>query len=119
MWKDDEEKLNRSGRSWKPSPDYMPYRCAELFCEDCGASLGIYDIVCTNLESAMYCSDCAQKYIKETPIALPCGKIIEDHGTSIVLEYADSYYVSLAVSKTCYFNKKGRYIKVKGKRYYV
>lgn len=37
MWKSEEDKLKRSGRKWQPSPDYMPYRCAELFCEECGA----------------------------------------------------------------------------------
>ena len=70
MWKSEEDKLKRSGRKWQPSPDYMPYRCAELFCEECGASLGVHDIVCTNLESAMYCSNCVQKYVKDTPIIL-------------------------------------------------
>ena len=42
-----------------------------------------------------------------------------DNGNSIQLEYKDNYYTSMVVNKTCYFNKKGRYIKVKGKRYYV
>ena len=67
MWKSEEDKLNKSGRKWKPSLDYMPYRCAELFCEKCGTSLGIHDIVCTNLETIMYCKDCVQKYIKQVP----------------------------------------------------
>lgn len=119
MWKSEEDKLKRSGRKWQPSPDYMPYRCAELFCEECGASLGVHDIVCTNLESAMYCSNCVQKYVKDTPIILSCGIISEDWGTSVTLEYTDNYYKSMSVGKTCYFNKKGRYIKVKGRRYYV
>ena len=81
--------------------------------------MGIHDIVCTNLESTMYCSDCVQKHIKDTPIILPCGTIREDFGMSVTLEYTNSYYSSMAVDKTCYFNKKGRYIKVKGKRYYI
>lgn len=119
MWKSEEDKLNKSGRKWKPSPDYMPYRCAELFCEECGVSIGVHDIVCTNLESTMYCVNCVQKYIKDTPIILPCGTVVKDDGASVILEYTGNYYESMPVEKTCYFNKKGRYIKVKGKRYYI
>ena len=119
MWKSEEDKLNKSGRKWKPSLDYMPYRCAELFCEECGVSLGIHDIVCTNLETIMYCKDCVQKYIKQVPIELSCGTVIKDFGNSVYLEYTNGYYEKLVVDKICYFNKKGRYIKVKGKRYYI
>lgn len=119
MWKSEEDKLNKSGRKWKPSLNYMPYRCAELFCEECDVSLGIHDIVCTNLETIMYCKDCVQKYIKQVPIELSCGTIIKDFGNSVSLEYTNGYYEKLVVDKTCYFNKKGRYIKVKGKRYYI
>ena len=81
--------------------------------------MGIHDIVCTNLESTMYCAKCVQKYIKDTPRTLPCGTVVEDAGGSVSLEYTDNYYKAMTVSKTCYFNKKGRYVKVKGKRYYV
>ena len=119
MWKAEEEKLNKSGRKWKPSQNYMPYRCAELFCEECGTSLGIFDIPNTNLESVKYCDTCAQKYIKETPIDLPCGTIVEDHGGSVLMQYENSHYGTLWACKTCYFNSKGRYIKVKGKRFYI
>ena len=119
LWSEVEEKLNKSGRKWKESTDRMPYRCAELFCENCGVSLGVYDIVCTNLESNMYCEDCCKKYIKETPIKLDCGTVVNDMGQFVQLKYTDNYYQSIEVLKTCYFNKKGRYIKVKGKRYYV
>lgn len=119
LWKNEEDKLNKSGRKWKESPDYMPYRCAELFCENCGKSLGIHDIVCTNLESTKYCSNCVSKYIKETPIVLESGTVIKDFGSSVELEYTDNYYELLRVNKLCYFNKKGRYIKVKGKRFYI
>lgn len=114
-----EDKLNKSGRKWKESKVKMPYRCAELFCENCGTSLGIYDIVDTNLESMMYCSDCCKKYRKETPVQLDCGTILEDRGNSVEMEYQDHYYSSIVVEKICYFCSKGRYIKVKGKRYYV
>lgn len=119
LWKSEEDKLIRSRRKWKPSSNYMPYRCAELFCEECGKSLGIYDIVSTNLESTKYCSKCVSKYLRETPIILDCGTVVKDFGSSIELEYTDSYYELLRVSKLCYFNKKGRYIKVKGKRFYI
>lgn len=119
MWKSEEEKLNRSGRRWRQSETRMPYRCAELFCEKCGRSLGIYDIVCTNLESMMYCEECVKEYVLNTPLLLSCGKVIEDHGLSVLLEYTNSHYASMVVNKTCYFNRHGRFIKVKGKRYYI
>lgn len=119
MWKSEEDKLNKSGRKWKPSKDYLPYRCAELFCEECGVSLGIYDIPCTNLDAAKYCKICVQKYIKTTPIELLCGTIVGDYGGSVRLKYNNHYYDTLIVEKICYFSKKGRYIKVKGKRFYI
>ena len=118
MWESEKNKLIKSGRKWAES-SYMPYRCAELFCEECGKPLGIYDIVCTNLETVMYCERCVSKYIKETPITLECGTVIKDWGTDVELEYNNGYYSLMRVTKVCYFNKKGRYIKVKGKRYYI
>lgn len=119
MWEDLEAKLNKSGRKWKESQGNISYRYAELFCENCGVSLGEHDMVCTNLESMMYCGKCAKQYIKNTPIKLSCGVVINDYGNSVDLEYAGNYYKSMTVNKTCYFNSKGRYIKVKGKRFYV
>ena len=119
MWKDLEDKLNKSGRKWLPSKNWLPYRYAELFCEECGTSLGVHDICCTNLESFMYCDECVKKYIKNVSFDIPGGKVISDQGVYISLEYTDNYYESIVVQKTCYFNKKGRYIKVKGKRIYI
>lgn len=65
---------------WKPSTERMPYRCAELFCVKCDKSMGIQDIVTTNLETLMYCSECGDnhinykydKYLK--PIVVTFGK---------------------------------------------
>ena len=45
----------------------------------------------------MYCSKCVQKYIKDTPIVLPCGTIGEDFGVSVTLEYTNNYYNSMVV----------------------
>lgn len=119
MWKEEEDKLNKSGRKWKESKNNLSYRYAELFCEKCGTSLGKYDIVCTNLESTKYCGDCVKTYIKHTPINLSCGSILKDYGNSVDLEYKNNHYKTIVVSKICYFNSKGRYIKVKGKRFYI
>lgn len=119
LWESEYDKLQKSGRKWAESVDRMPYRCAELFCENCGKSLGVFDIVCTNLESNMYCGDCVQKYQKDVPRELDCGTIVSDNGATIDITYKDNYYVNMTVSKTCYFNKKGRYVKIKGKRYYL
>ena len=119
MWDNLEDKLNKSGRKWLPSKDFLPYRCAELFCERCGSSLGVHDICCTNLESLMYCNKCVTKYTKNVPFDIPCGKVVIDDGAYVSLEYKNDFYGSIVVRKICYFNKKGRYIKVKGKRYYI
>lgn len=119
LWKDVEQKLIKSGRKWAESPTLLPYRCAELFCEHCGKSLGIHDIVCTNLESLIYCDDCVKSYIKPTPIDIGIATVVEDTGNSVKVEYKDNYYDTMIVEKICYFNKKGRYIKVKGKRFYI
>lgn len=119
LWKSELDKLNKSGRTWSESTDYLPYRFSELFCEECGKSLGRFDIISTNLETHMFCTNCVKKYIKDTPIILPCGVIGEDYGESVALKYSDNHYVKMTVSKICYFNKNGRYIKVKGKRFYI
>ncbi len=119
LWRNLENKLAKSGRKWAESPNYMPYRFAELFCEECGKSLGLYDICDTNLETTIYCSNCSSKYIKNTPFTIDCGVVIRDIGTDVELEYTGNYYPLMRVRKVCYFNKKGRYIKVKGKRYYI
>lgn len=103
MWKEVEDKLNKSKRRWEYSKDIAPYRCAELFCEKCGTSLGVHDIICTNLETVVYCKECIKQYIKETPIELRYGKIISDNGGSVVLEYSNSYYEKLAVEKNMLF----------------
>lgn len=119
MWIDEERKLEKSGRKWTES-ESIPYRFAHLYCEKCGKELGCFDIVTTNPETNMYCSDCVAEYINpHIPVELPCGFIVKDYGGSVDLKYAGGYYEELTVNKVCYFNKKGRYIKVKGKRYYV
>ena len=81
--------------------DYMSYRCAKLFCENCGISLGIHDhdIVCANLESIMYCKDCVKKYIEVTPINLKYGTIVTDCGNSVQIKYYNNYYNEMIVTK--------------------
>lgn len=119
LWKEVENKLNNSGRKWGET-DYMPYRCAELFCEKCGKSMGIQDIVCTDLRTLMYCNDCVKPYIRQVPYNLTDDKeIVCDNGLTVEIKYKDNYYHELTCNKICYFNKKGRYIKIKGKTYYL
>lgn len=114
-----ENKLNKSGRKWKES-EHMSYRCAELFCEKCGKSMGVQDIVCTDLQTLMYCSDCVKPYIRQVPYNLADDKeIVCDNGLTVQIKYKDNYYHELTCNKICYFNKKGRYIKIKGKTYYL
>jgi hypothetical protein len=122
LWKDIEDKLNKSKRKWKPSVDKMSYRCAELFCEKCGKSMGIYDIVSTNLETFVYCSECVKPFIKEVPYTIAKGiDIVEDMGNSVIVRYYgnDRMIGVQDENKVCYFNNKGRAIKVKGKKYYI
>lgn len=88
------------------------------FCEKCGARLGTHHYY-DDRESAMYCGDCLKEFIKEVPFDLPCGTVVEDWGSDVIIQYKTDYYPMMQVLKTCYFNSKGRYIKVKGKRYYV
>ena len=119
LWKSEEDKLIKSGRKWAEC-DYIPYRYAELFCEKCGKSIGKRDIVTTDLKTLMYCADCVKPYVKEVPYNLDDNKeIIFDNGNAVQLKYKDGYYHELIVDKICYFNKKGRYIKIKGKTYYL
>lgn len=98
----------------------MPYRCAELFCEKCGKSMGVQDIIFTDLRTLMYCSDCVKPYIRQVPYNLADDKeIFFDNGLTVEIKYKDNYYHDLTCNKICYFNKKGRYIKIKGKTYYL
>jgi hypothetical protein len=119
LWKDEENKLIKSGRKWAEC-DELPYRCAELFCEKCGKSMGIHDIVTTNLQTLMYCADCVKPYILTVPFDLTEDKeIVFDNGNMVQIKYKGGYYQELVTYKICYFNKKGRYIKIKGKTYYL
>lgn len=119
LWKSEEDKLIKSGRKWAAS-DYVPYRFAELFCEKCGKSLGKFDMVTTNVQTYMYCDECVKPYIREVPFNLTEDvEVIYDAGNEAKVKYRDNYYSEMVVYKVCYFNKKGRYIKVKGKTYYL
>lgn len=120
LWKSEEDKLMKSGRKWAECDEYLPYRYAELFCEKCGKSMGKHDIVTTNLQTLMYCKNCVKPYILKTPFDLTDDKeIVFDNGNSVHIKYKVGYYQELVTTKICYFNKKGRYIKIKGKNYYL
>lgn len=117
MWKSGQEKLEKSGRKWAES-DFLPYRYAELFCEKCGKSVGKHDIVCTNLQTLMYCADCVKPYVRQVPYSIAEDKeVVFDNGNAVQVKYKGGYYAELVVDKVCYFNKKGRHIKIKGKTY--
>lgn len=113
-------KLDKSKRKYKECPQSkFPDREAELFCENCGHSLGKKDVLIIDLETVKYCSKCIKKYIKETPFDIPDGTVVKDFGDSVYLKYKSGGYIEQPVLKDCYFNTKGRYIKVKGKRVYI
>lgn len=73
----------------------------------------------TDLNTNVYCGKCATKFKKDVPYEILQGTIVWDNGLSVDLKYRNSYYESLTVNKICYFSKKGRYIKIKGKRVYL
>ena len=59
-------------------------------------------------------------YILTVPFDLTDDKeIVFDNGNMVQIKYKGGYYQELVTDKICYFNKKGRYIKVKGKTYYL
>lgn len=116
MWKEEENKLKKSNRKWIEHD----YRRAELFCIECGKSVGVYDMVVTNPQTYVYCEECVKPYIKEVPYNLSEGiDVVFDNGNTVEIKYTGGYYSEIIVNKICYFNKKGRYIKVRGKSYYL
>ena len=114
-----QEKLNKSGRKWKEG-NPLPYRHAELFCEKCGKSMGVQDIVITDLKTLMYCDICAKPFVRQVPYKISDDiEVTFDNGIIVTVKYTGGYYNELSVDKICYYNKKGRYIKIKGKMYYL
>ena len=82
--------------------------------------MGVQDIICTDLRTLMYCNDCVKSYVRQVPYNLADDKeIVFDNGLTIEIKCKDNYYHDLTCNKICYFNKKGRYIKIKGKTYYL
>lgn len=113
------EKLKKYGRSWKelePPHD----REVVLFCEECGKSMGVQDVTYIDLRTLMYCDKCAKQFIKPTPYKLTENiEVVFDNGITVTVKYIGGYYNELVVDKICYYNKKGRFIKIKGKMYYL
>lgn len=113
------KKLDKAGRTWTPATT-IPYRNAELFCENCGESVGIHDIVCTDFRTLMYCSNCAKSFSNPIPYELTKDvKVVFDNGVIVDVEYTGGYYDIIRVNKICYYNKRGRFIKIKGKQCYL
>ena len=90
---------------------------AELFCIKCDKSLGKCELHYSSHECYKYCPDCVKEFIKLVPIKLSEDmNILEDNGNQVVLRYENIRHEEY---KQCYFSSKGRYINVKGKRYYI
>lgn len=93
---------------------------ATIFCKRCGKSVGKVDLRIQGADHSSYCVECYREHIKSVPREIDCGTIVEDSGSSVVVEYQNDYYQSMRVFKYCYINSKGnRYIVYKGKRYFV
>ena len=120
MWNSLLRKLEKSGRKWAET-DYIPYRFARLFCVGCGKDLGRnFDIANTDLKAHQYCLECVKPYILTTPFKLDDGiEVVADRGNDVTVKYIGGYYPTLETEKLCYFNSKGRFIKIKGKTYYL
>ena len=87
-------KLDKSKRKYKECPQSkFPDREAELFCENCGHSLGKKDVLIIDLETVKYCSKCIEKYIKEIPFDIPDGTVVKDFGDSVYLKYKSGGYI--------------------------
>lgn len=113
-----EKKLERHKRTYKTTNiRYLSHRVMELFCEKCGKSLGDDDILVTNLERNRYCADCVKDYIRPTPYELTVGAVIEDRGDMVVVQRDNDKAATMR--RVCYFNTKGRYVVIGGKRYYL
>jgi hypothetical protein len=90
---------------------------AELFCVNCGKTLGKCELHYSSHECYKYCHECRMKFIKQTPFRISdIMTVLEDYGNSVILRYED---IRQEEDKQCYFSSKGRYINVKGKRYYI
>lgn len=119
LWPEVERKLIKSGRKWSRN-DNMSSRDAIIYCECCGASLGRRDIVYMDLQTDMFCGKCVQSYRDDARFHLDEGiDVVFDAGFYVEVKYTGGYFSEMTVSKECYFNSKGRFIKVKGKRYYL
>lgn len=113
------EKLRKSGRNWKelePPHD----REVQLLCEKCGKSMGIEDATRVDLRTLMYCDNCAKPFVRQVPYKITDNiEVTFDNGIIVTVKYTGGYYNELSVDKICYYNKKGRFIKIKGKMYYL
>ena len=124
LFEDLNRKMAKSGRKWRKA-EKSPYRSAVLFCENCGIELGTFDMYYESPETHMYCSNCLKKYIKPVPYQFfrdgeRIKTVVGDYGDCVDVrtEIVDTNYYS-TISKTCYFSKKGRYIKINNKRFYL
>ena len=113
------DKLVKSGRKFSETNPPSNTR-AELFCEDCMKSIGVHDISLMDLRTEKYCTECAKKYVVPVPYKLTDDiEITFDNGASVVAKYTNGYYNELSIDKICYYSRKGRFIRVKGKQYYL
>ena len=93
------------------------WRHAVLYCVECGKRLGEFDMFYESHEAYKYCCDCVKNFVLATPIILSeTMSVLKDFGNSVLLRYENIRQEEI---KQCYFSKKGRYIKVKGKRVYL
>lgn len=118
-----QEKLKKSNLKWQLveyEDDYDPE--IELFCIKCGKPSGFYSfnqIKLSDLQELCCCSDCMVEYIKPVPYEFEGGIVIWDNGDMVTMRRKDDRYEFTTVDKQCYFNTKGRFIKIGGKRYHV
>ena len=95
----------------------------EAYCIKCGGLVGRVERMWTDPKTMRYCHNCVKEFIVEVPFDLTEKiEVVKDMGHDVVLRYHDNgayTYNEMYVEKTCYFNTKGRYVKVQGKTFHL
>jgi len=93
----------------------------DLYCAECGclAYLKARSWAQDIDRRYVFCEKCGEKYRIETPFELPVGTVIKDKLNTVILAYDYGSDYQANYEKDCYFERKGRYIKIKGKRYFL
>lgn len=93
----------------------------DLYCAECGnLAYPAHDSWVKDIDRRyVFCLDCAEKYRVDVPVLFPWGAVVKDNLNTVIVDYGYGTDHNSCYDKDCYFTHKGRYIKVKGKRYWL